>query len=173
MKKSSFLLLLILLIYTVTIRAQIESPAPDKKTVMTTAGNYNDYIIEHWKKAAGKFHKAAAMLNESANWNKAFLNELKKISKDIDESVVALDKLEIYKDNDMDFVLCTFKVLDFYQRYTDIEYPKIIKKLGSSTPDFDALQQELDELSELELVLTETFLEAQAAFAEYYHLEIK
>ncbi len=173
MKTHLIALLSILFLFSGILKGQTENQ-PDKTLItFTAAGNYNDFVVEQWKKAANKFHAVAAMLNEPIRSKKTLLNELKSASKVIDEIVDKLDNVQIFNDDDKDFMLSTFKLLDHYQRCIEKKYPQIIEKLTKPSPDYAALQEELDELSALELTLTETFLEAQAAFAEHYNFELK
>ncbi len=167
MKTLLLTFLCIVLFYPAALIAQ-------KQTItFTTAGNYNDFILEHWKNASKKFHEAAAALNEPIRSKKALLAKFKSATMVIDENLQKLGNVSVFNNDDKDFMISTFNLLRHYQYCTDKIYPKIIENLTAPSYNIDTMQKELDELSNFELSLTQAFLKAQAAFAEHYNFELK
>jgi len=154
------------------IYAQEKNPTVESTLNIDKAGDYNDYIIKHWKKASMEFHRAADKFNQPIV-KAAFLSELKTLKKTAKQSLDSINVLNVYKDNDAGLKLQTTELLKFYINCAGKVYPEIVEKITAPKPDYDALQAILDKQNNREKELNALFLEAQTNFAELYAIDLK
>lgn len=173
MKKTISTLLFFLLLSPSFINSQSTSLRSNEKLTVDSAGNYNDYIIEHWKKSHVKFKYVADMLNEPIKSKVAYLTELKAATKFFVETIASFGNLNEFNGDDMNFKFNTLNLLKYYKNCTEKDYPEIVELLTKSNPNYTQLQSKLDTLNAKGENLTKLFIKSQEDFAKLYKLELK
>ncbi len=173
MKKTIPTLLLFLLLYPAITSGQITSSPSTEKLAFDSPGNYNDYIIDQWKKARKAYKKVAEALDEPIKSKTAYIAELKAATKLIVEIKTLIENVNEFKGNDLNFKFNTLNLLKHYQNCFEKIYPEIVERLSKPNPDYTQLQSKLDDTNAKGDNLTKLLVQSQEKFAEFYKFELK